>query len=202
MIKLTSIIREELYGLHPRWLLARILLFPLPPFTGSRLRVKLLNLLGFHIGAGSVMWGLLRLIGSGKLHEKLTVGHHSFFNVDCFFDLAAPISIGNHVVLGPQVMLITGGHHIGAPSSRSGALAPQPIIIEDGAWLGARCTILPGITIGSGAVVAAGAVVTNDVLPDTLVAGVPAREIRRLNESPEAAALYAKPVRVMNDYRR
>ena len=201
MTKLPSIIREELYGLHPRWLLARILLFPFSSFVGSRLRVKLLNLLGFRIGAGSAMWGLPRLIGSGNIHEKLTVGHHSLFNVDCFFDLAAPITIGNQVSLGPQVMLITGTHNIGATASRSGALTPQPIIIEDGAWLGARCIILPGIAIGSGAVVAAGAVVTKDVMPNTLVAGVPAREIRRLNEGPVATELYTKTTPIMNNYR-
>ncbi|MGB5061580.1 MAG: acyltransferase [Candidatus Promineifilaceae bacterium] len=185
--KLLSVAREEMYGLHPRWLLARILLFPLPPYVGSRLRVALLRLLGFHIGLGASMWGLPKLIGSGKLHQKLTIGHHSLFNIDCFIDLAAPIAIGSQVVLGPQVTLITGAHEIGDASCRLGLLVPQPIVIGDGAWLGARCTILPGVTIGAGAVVAAGAVVTKDVPPNTLVGGVPAKVMRLLDAVQEGA---------------
>ncbi len=182
LIDVIDVIKEELYGLHMRWILARILLFPLPAYVGSRIRVKTLTLLGFRIGVGSSMWGLPQLIGSGKLHQKLSVGRHSLFNVDCFFDLAGPITIGNQVVLGPQVMLITGAHEIGDPACRLGILTPQPIFIEDGAWLGARCTILPGVTIGAGAVVASGAVVTRDVAPNTLVGGVPARMMRYLDD--------------------
>jgi acetyltransferase-like isoleucine patch superfamily enzyme len=182
MTKVFNILQEELYGLHLRWLLVRILLFPLPPFVGSRLRVKVLNLFGFHIGAGSSMWGLPKLIGSGKLHQKLIVGQHSLFNVDCFLDLAGPITIGNQVILGPQVMLTTGAHKIGEATTRAGELSPRPIVVEDGAWLGARCTVLPGVTIGRGAVVAAGAVVNKDVACNTLVGGVPAKVIRHLDE--------------------
>ena len=54
------------------------------------------------------------------------------------------------------------------------------MVIKDGAWLGARCTILPGVTVGEGAIVAAGAVVHRDVAPNTLVAGVPARVVKEL----------------------
>lgn len=182
--ELAGVVDEELYGLHLRWNLARISLFPLPVFVGSRLRVKILNVFGYRIGKGSTMWGLPRLIGSGKLHQKLMVGHHCLFNVDCFFDLASSITLGNQVVLGPEVMLITGGHEIGSRARRAGVLEPKPIVIGDGAWLGARCTILPGVTIGAGAVVAAGAVVNRDVAPNTIVGGVPARIIRSLENNP------------------
>jgi acetyltransferase-like isoleucine patch superfamily enzyme len=189
MAKIFDILREELYGLHPRWLLVRVLLFPIPQFVGGRLRVKVLNLFGFRIGVGTSMWGLPKLIGSGKFHQKLTIGSQCLFNVDCFFDLAGPIIIGGHVFIGPEVMLITGGHEIGKPTYRLGPLSPQPILIEEGVWLGARCTILPGITIGRGAVVAAGAVVTKDVAPNTLVGGTPAKLIRDLEGSYVAADL-------------
>ncbi|NJN55406.1 MAG: acyltransferase [Anaerolineae bacterium] len=137
-----------------------------------------MRILGFNIGKGVSFWGLPTLIGGGKLHQKLIIGRRSLFNVECFLDLAGPITIGKHVVLGPQVMLITGAHKINGPDFRSGTLLPQPIKIDDGAWLGARCTILPNVTIGAGAVVAAGAVVTKDVAPNTLVGGAPARVIR------------------------
>jgi len=178
--KLLGIVREELYGLHIRWIIARILLFPLPPYVGSRLRAKLLRFLGFQIGDGVSFLGLPRIIGS-DIQKKLIIDHHALFNVDCFFDVAAPIYIHNHATLGPEVMLITGAHEIGDPTYRLGLLVPQPIVIEEGAWLGARCTVLPGVTIGAGAVVAAGAVVTKDVAPNTLVGGVPAKLMRHLD---------------------
>jgi maltose O-acetyltransferase len=180
MAKIVNILQEELYGLNPRWLMVRVLLFPFPQFVGSRLRVKLLNLFGFRIGAGSSMFDLPKLIGSGQFHQKLTIGCGCLFSVDCFFDLAGPITLSDHVFIGPEVMLITGGHEIGEPAYRLGSLSPQPILIEEGVWLGARCTILPGVTIGRGAVVAAGAVVNKDVACNTLVGGVPAKLIRHL----------------------
>lgn len=180
MAKVKHFLSQELSGLNGRWLLARLLLLPLPHFVGSRLRAELLRALGFNIGSGVCFWSLPTIIGGGQLHRKLTIGQRSVFNVHCFFDLAAPISIGEFVGFGPQVMLITGAHQIGEATSRLGPLDPKPIHIGNGAWLGARCTILPGVTIGSGAVVAAGSLVTKDVPPNTLVGGVPARQIRLL----------------------
>ena len=76
---------------------------------------------------------------------------------------------------------------MGDPECRAGAHLARPIRIESGAWIGARSTILPGVTVGHGAVVAAGAVVTRDVEPNTLVAGVPARVLRSLEPSSERA---------------
>lgn len=160
-----------------RWLLAQLLLAPFPNFFGSRIRPEVLRALGFNIGARVCIWGLPTLIGTGKLHKKLSIGHQCLFNIQCFFDLADTISIENNVTLGPQVMLITGAHIIGSSDCRLGPLAPKPIHIKQGAWLGARSTILPGVTIGEGAVIAAGAVVSKDVAPNTVVGGVPAKVI-------------------------
>lgn len=174
-------VNQELSGLNGRWLLARLLLSPFPDFVGSRLRAEVLRALGFNIGRGVCFWGLPTLIGGGKLHQKLSIGHKSLFSVHCFFDLAATITIEDQVVLGPQVMLITGAHKIGEPDYRLGALQPKPINIGKGAWLGARCTILPGVVIGEGSVIAAGALVTKNVAPHTLVGGVPAKPIRSLD---------------------
>ena len=189
MTNIIKIVQGELYGLHLRWLLPRLLLFPFPPFVGSRLRVKTLNLFGFRIGASSSMWGMPRFIGGDKMHEKLLVGSHCHFNVNCFFDLAGRITIGDQVYFGPEVMLITGAHEIGGPNKRLSSLSPQPIVIEDGAWLGARCTIMPGVTISRGAVIAAGSVVTKDVEPNMLVGGIPAKLIRNLEDNPVATDL-------------
>jgi maltose O-acetyltransferase len=86
----------------------------------------------------------------------------------------APIVIGARCDIGPSVELVTGGHDIGTPSRRAGRGTAKPIVVHDGCWIGARCLILAGVTIGSGAVVAAGSVVTSDVPENVLVAGVPA----------------------------
>ena len=180
MHKLARIIREELSGLHLRLLLARMLLAPLPIHVGSRVRVYILRLAGFQIGPGCVMWGTPTITGDGDLYRKLIIGQGCWFNIECFLDLGAPISIGDHVAIGHQVMLLTTSHEIGPQGRRAAALDARTVTINSGTWLGARCTILPGVTIGAGAIVAAGAVVSRDVPPNTMVAGIPARVIKSL----------------------
>lgn len=180
MSKLLHVICEELSGLQINLLLADLTLKFIPAFVGGRLRVKILRIAGFRIGEKSVIMGKPRFIGSGNFVKNLKVGRLAFVNVDCFFDLAAPIMIGENVSIGPQAMFITGAHEIGDEDNRCGGLEPRPIIIGDGVWLGARCIVLPGVSIGRGAVVAAGAIVTKDVPANTMVAGVPARVMKSL----------------------
>lgn len=79
-----------------------------------------------------------------------------------------------------QVLILTTSHEIGPQGQRAAALEARPVCIGSGAWLGARCTILPGVTIGAGAIIAAGAVVSRDVPANTMVAGIPARVIKSL----------------------
>ena len=83
--------------------------------------------------------------------------------------------------LGHEVSIITSSHEIGPTERRAYGSVAEPVVIEPGAWIGARATLLPGVTIGKGAIVGAGAVVTRSVEADTLVAGVPARMLRRLD---------------------
>jgi acetyltransferase-like isoleucine patch superfamily enzyme len=97
----------------------------------------------------------------------------------------APIDIADEVMIANKTNLVTGGHPV-PPDQRRDYLTAAPIAIETNVWIGTAATILPGVTIGAGSVVAAGAVVTHDVLPATLVAGVPATVIREL-ESAEAS---------------
>lgn len=187
MRKLGLVLWEELGAFHLRLFLSRIILAPFPIYVAQRLRVVVLRLAGIQIGHGTVMWGAPRIIGHRKgFHQLLQIGNNCMLNFNCLFDLADRITIGNGVSFGQEVALITGTHEIGAVSKRAGVLSPQPIYIEDGAWLGARSVVLPGVTVGRGAIVAAGAVVVSDVLPNTIVGGVPARVIRELDE---AAAL-------------
>jgi maltose O-acetyltransferase len=144
------------------------------------MRVYALRAAGFQIGHGCVMWGLPTITGGAQLYTNLTIGRNCVFNVGCFFDLGAPIGIGDQVAVGHQVMLLTNSHELGPRSYRAGPLFSKPITIEDGAWLGARSVVLPGVSIGTGAVVAAGAVVAKNVAPNTIVGGVPAQVIRSL----------------------
>jgi acetyltransferase-like isoleucine patch superfamily enzyme len=82
-------------------------------------------------------------------------------------------------MIAHKVNLITAGHPV-EPDQRRAYLTAEPITIETNVWIGAAATILPGVNVGAGSVVGAGAVVTHDVPPATLVAGVPARVIRDL----------------------
>lgn len=109
--------------------------------------------------------------------RSVSIGSDSFVNYECFFDGSAPISIGRRVRIGMRCVLVTGTHAIGSPDQRAGAEIAEPIVIEDGAWIGAGATILPGVTVGRGAIVAAGALVTRSVPAMVTVAGVPARPV-------------------------
>ncbi len=93
----------------------------------------------------------------------------------------ARIVVGSNCDLGPDVLLVTGSHLIGEEGRRAGAGLSRPIEVRDGVWIGARATVLSGVTIGTGSVVAAGAVVTEDVPDNVLVGGVPARVLRTLS---------------------
>lgn len=108
----------------------------------------------------------------------IRVGSNVFINHDCTFLDMGGITIEDDVQIGPKVSLITENHPLD-PSDRK-TLVARPITIRRNAWIGAAATILPGITIGENAVVAAGAVVTKDVAPDTVVGGIPAKPIRQL----------------------
>jgi maltose O-acetyltransferase len=127
--------------------------------------------------------GPLTVTGEGDWAELVSVGCNSVISGPLHIDLGAAVHIGDFVHIGHHVVLLTIDHDIGPPGRRCGANKPAPIVISDGAWLAARVTILPGVTIGAGSVVAAGSVVTKDVPPNTLVAGVPARVVRQLDEA-------------------
>lgn len=183
MAKLRQVLRQELAGLHPRLQLARLLLWPLPPNTGSRLRRTVLAGIGFDIGQGTTFLGMPTITGDKKLLHYLSIGRQCRVGTGCYFELGAPIRIGDGVVLEHQVLLMTTSHEIGLSVRRADLAYARPVTVEDGARLGARSTILPGVTIGVGAVVAAGALVNKDVLPHTVVAGIPAKLVREGAES-------------------
>lgn len=92
----------------------------------------------------------------------------------------AKIIIEDNVFIGPHCLITTVTHQIGETHQRAGELKYLPIHIGKGVWIGASCTICPGVSIGEGAVIAGGAVVVCDIEPNVLVGGVPAKVIRKL----------------------
>ena len=109
--------------------------------------------------------------------KNIKIGKRVFINAGCQFQDQGGITIGDDVLVGPQTIIATLNHDPD-PDKRGGMFA-KPVVIGDKVWLGARVTICPGVTIGAGAIVGAGAVVTKDVPPRTVVAGVPAKVIRK-----------------------
>jgi len=109
----------------------------------------------------------------------IQIGKNVFINHACSFLDMGGITIEDHVLIGPKVNLVTENHPL-TPADRR-ALISKPILVKRNAWIGAAATILPGVTIGENAVVAAGAVVTTDVPDNTIVAGVPAKIIKSID---------------------
>lgn len=109
---------------------------------------------------------------------NLQIGNNVFINQGCHFMDMGGITIGNDVMIGPKVTLVSAGHPISPADRRS--ITTAPIVIGNNVWIGAAATVLQGVTIGDDAVVAAGAVVSRDVPEGTMVAGVPARVIKHL----------------------
>ena len=110
--------------------------------------------------------------------QFIKIGKNVFINHDCTFLDLGGITIEDDVLIGPKVSLITENHPL-EPANRK-KLKVKPIIIKQNAWIGAGAIILPGVTVGKNAVVAAGAVVSKDVPANTVVGGVPAKIIKEI----------------------
>lgn len=102
------------------------------------------------------------------------LGAGSHVNRRCVLDIRGGLDIGEQVSISPEAMILTATHQVNDPQFR---VELRRVVIEDYVWVGSRATILPGVRLGRGCVVAAGAVVTRDVPPHTVVAGVPARPV-------------------------
>lgn len=106
--------------------------------------------------------------------RKTFIGSHTTVNRRCYLDGRGGLSIGNKVNISPEVYLLSLTHDFHDPGFPA---VPKNVVIEDYVWIGARAMVLPGVTLSEGCVVGAGSVVTKDVPPYAIVAGVPARKI-------------------------
>lgn len=114
--------------------------------------------------------------------SDIQIGDNSGLGLNC--RVMGPLKIGANVMMGPDVMIFTSNHNIDridVPMIKQGNADKQPVEIRDDVWIGARAIILPGVTIGTGAVVGAGAVVTKDIEDYAVAAGVPAKVIKYRN---------------------
>jgi acetyltransferase-like isoleucine patch superfamily enzyme len=177
---LAEVLDEELAGLRLRLSLVELLVGLLPRMAFPRLRCCLYCLAGIQLGSGTTVLGRIVVTGHGRVGECLKIGRNCFLNDSCVFDLGGRVELEDNVSLGMGCLFVTVGHEIGLAEFRAGKRKLGSIKVGRGAWLGGRVSVLPNVTIGAGAVVAAGAVVTKDVPANVLVAGVPARIIREL----------------------
>lgn len=112
---------------------------------------------------------------------NIHIGDDVFINSDCKFQDQGGIYIGNRCLIGHNVVLATLNH--GEHPDNRGDLIPAPIHIGDDVWIGSNSTILSNVTIGNGSIIAAGAVVNKDIEEKTIVGGVPAKIIKKLNKN-------------------
>jgi maltose O-acetyltransferase len=128
---------------------------------------------GIRIGNNTEIWTGVRFTGGAM--DKISIGNHCTIPHYTFFVAGDSIAIGNNVVFGHGVELYTSDHD---PDDPNFSRRDAPIKIQDNVWIGSSAIILKGVTIGEGAVIAAGAVVTRDVDAFTIVGGNPAKLIR------------------------
>lgn len=173
-------LRNEVVGIHPRLHAFNLASALLPPRVPGEVRTRLLRLAGFEIGAGTQIMGGLKLTGARGLGARLVIGQNCRLEADCTLELSDKLTLADDVTLEPGVMILTSTHELDFPSHRAGKLILNPVVIESGAWLRARSIVLPGVTIGAGAIIEAGAVVNKNVEPNTRVGGIPAVKLETL----------------------
>jgi putative colanic acid biosynthesis acetyltransferase WcaF len=159
---------------RPRWVVAlwyatQILLAPLP---GSWLRRRILSLFGARVGEGVVIKPRVRITSPWRLE----IGDHAWIGEGAWIDNLGPVSIGSHCCVSQDVYLCTGSHDWRSPTFD---LMVRPIVVEPGAWLAARSSVAPGVTVGRGAVLALGSVAVRDLEPGHIHQGCPAVPMRR-----------------------
>jgi serine acetyltransferase len=132
-----------------------------------------------HIGSYSRLWPNVKISCVGSLNEKalLHIGERVAIGDRSEIHVGKKVVIGNDVMISWDCVIMDRDYH-----GILGAEKKEPVIIKDHAWIGCRAIILKGVTIGEGAIIAAGSVVTKDVLPHTVVGGNPAKLIRNLKD--------------------
>lgn len=144
-------------------------------FFPARIRTQLLKMLGLDVSSrASVRPGVF------FRSKKVKIGPGTFIGFNAFFDCRAGIVIGKNVGIGSYTVFVDHDHDIDDPSRRAGVGFAKPIVIGDGVRISTRTMIMPGVTVGDGAVIGAGSIVTRDVEAHCLYFGSPAKKQREL----------------------
>ncbi|MEV7974351.1 sugar O-acetyltransferase [Cellulomonas sp. NPDC089187] len=130
---------------------------------------------------GAAVWVEPPLYVAYGAHTHLGTGIYANTGLTIIDD--GEVRIGDRVMFGPHVTIATAGHPLHPDTRSQGEQFSAPVVIEDDVWVGGNVSILPGVTIGRGSVIAAGAVVTAHVPPMVVVGGVPARILRTLTDA-------------------
>ncbi|WP_294578483.1 sugar O-acetyltransferase [uncultured Thomasclavelia sp.] len=115
--------------------------------------------------------------------KNIVLGKNVFININCYFMDGGKITIGDNVFIGPSCGFYTANHALDFFSRNQGYEKALPITIGDNCWFGANVTVLPGVTIGNGCVIGAGSVVSHDIPDNSLIAGVPAKVIKTIDQT-------------------
>jgi putative colanic acid biosynthesis acetyltransferase WcaF len=152
------------------WMLVSLVVFESGFWPVYGLKRLLLRAFGSRVGKAVVIKPHVRI----KYPWRLSVGDHAWIGESVWLDSLAQVDLGAHSCVSQGAYLCTGSHD---RSKATFNLITKAIRVEDGAWVGARALLLGGVTVGRGALVAAGAVVTQDVAPGRLVSGNPAVDV-------------------------
>lgn len=179
----TTIVRNDLFDrtrgldrgrpflVEALWQVCKCFLFMTPLPVPSRLKCFVLRLFGARVGRGVVIKPQVKI----HFPWKLTLGDHAWIGEEVFILNFEPVTIGSHCCISQRTFLCGGGHDYRYPDMpyRNG-----PIIVEDGAWVGAQVFVAPGLTIGAEAVITAGSVVTKDQPRQMVCGGYPCLPIK------------------------
>ncbi|SHH40519.1 maltose O-acetyltransferase/hypothetical protein [Jatrophihabitans endophyticus] len=161
------------------WLLNAIVNSELVP---RHWRVRLMRRCGIELPDDAIVYAGLRLRPG-----PITFGARPGINRNCLLDPGeAGITIGDDVGIAANVVITAATHHLGGSGKRADGPRSEPVVIEDGCWLGVGAVVLPGVTVRRGCVVGAGGVVASSTEPDGMYVGVPARRVRDLDGTPAA----------------
>lgn len=157
----------------------RIILKILPLQAFPKINRLCYILMGHSIGQDATLYSSVEMLGIIKVEigKKSFVGHKTLF-----MGGNSLIKIGNNCDISSNVSLISGSHKIGLPDRRAGLGISKDIVIGNGVWIGYGSTILGGTNIGNGSIIAAGSLINSDVPENTVYGGVPAKEIRKIED--------------------
>ena len=161
------------------------------PFSSTDERDALLRELAAEVGEECMIEPPLHANWGGA---HLHLGDRVYANMGLTLVDDADIFIGDDVMIGPNVTICTGTHPISSRLRVRGLQYNKPVRIEAGAWVGAGCVLLPGVTVGAGSAVGAGSVVTRDVPAGVVAAGNPCRMLRQIGPEDELAYDHDRPV--------